>query len=93
MARLVIVRDGRIQSRVDVLFPTVWIGRDLRNDVILEDATRAVSRFHAEIRREGAGYVIADRNSRNGTWIDGQRVTQEPLRPRHCETRTVRATI
>jgi DNA-binding NtrC family response regulator len=35
----------------------------------IPDAT--VSRRHASIRREGQGFVLEDRGSRNGTWLDG----------------------
>jgi DNA-binding NtrC family response regulator len=39
-----------------------------------------VSRHHAELRREGTKLVIRDLSSTNGTWVDGQRVTESPLR-------------
>jgi hypothetical protein len=33
-----------------------------------------VSRHHAEVRREGDGYVLADLGSKNGTWLNGLRL-------------------
>lgn len=36
----------------------------------------AVSRVHARVQREGQRWVITDANSRNGTYVDGQRVTE-----------------
>nr|WP_281404420.1 FHA domain-containing protein [Pyxidicoccus fallax] len=34
-----------------------------------------VSRLHAEVGREPRGWTVADLGSRNGTWVDGERVT------------------
>ncbi len=45
-----------------------------KNDVVLRDAERMVSRFHAEIHSsEGKLYVI-DANSSNGTFVDKKRI-------------------
>ncbi|MEA2271115.1 MAG: transport system ATP-binding/permease protein [Solirubrobacteraceae bacterium] len=49
------------------------IGRDRSNDVVLEDPN--VSRFHAEIVRDGERVALYDLGSRNGTRIDA-----EPIR-------------
>ena len=37
------------------------------------------SRRHAEIRREGPLWVVSDLESRNGTFVNGQRVASAPL--------------
>lgn len=52
------------------------LGRDEHSDIVLEGET--VSRHHCEIMRWGAIYVLRD-NSRNGTFINGQRVRQAQL--------------
>jgi hypothetical protein len=39
-----------------------------------------VSRRHAELHSEGAKVAIRDLSSRNGTWVDGQRITESSLR-------------
>src|SRR5262245_27431712 len=78
MPRLIITRESQPSGEID--FETdLRIGRDPTNDLPLEDPGRGVSRFHAEIRRTGAGYLIADLESRNGTWVDDQRVPKLPL--------------
>jgi DNA-binding response OmpR family regulator len=49
------------------------IGRWEDNDVIIDD--RWVSRYHAQIRREGEKLVIHDLDSKNGTFVNGRRIT------------------
>jgi hypothetical protein len=68
--------DGR---RVRLTRLPCRLGRARENDIVVEDAT--VSRHHAEIRRQGAGLVIVDLGSTNGTRIATKRVSQAPLRP------------
>jgi len=54
------------------------IGRLAESDIFLDDAN--VSRTHAALVSEGAGWVIEDLNSTNGTFINGQRVDRARLR-------------
>ncbi|HTS98781.1 MAG TPA: DUF1707 and FHA domain-containing protein [Streptosporangiaceae bacterium] len=55
------------------------IGRDAACDLVLADMT--VSRWHAGLRREGSGWLLADTGSTNGTRLNGWRVTEPvPLR-------------
>ena len=58
--------------------PVVSIGRQLSNDIILNDLH--VSREHCLIRSEGDEYVIEDLNSANGTYVNGEQVTVSPLK-------------
>ena len=51
------------------------IGRDASNDIVLTD--RSVSAHHAVVRFLQGEWVLADLNSRNGTWINGQAVVAE----------------
>ena len=48
------------------------IGRNQDNDVWLNNDR--VSRYHAEIVREGETFKVVDQQSRNGIWLNGQRV-------------------
>jgi DNA-binding response OmpR family regulator len=50
------------------------IGRWDDNEITIAD--RWISRHHAEIRRQGAHYVIYDLDSKNGLFVNGKRVTQ-----------------
>jgi hypothetical protein len=58
-------------------------GRNPDNAVVF--AGGRASRRHAEIRRDGAEYVLADLGSSNGTLVNGQRLTA-PHRLRHGDT-------
>jgi Protein of unknown function (DUF3662)/FHA domain len=55
------------------------IGRSRDCDVVLQDPN--VSRRHAELRREGDGWEIADLGSTNGVKVNGRRVDRARLRP------------
>jgi hypothetical protein len=54
------------------------LGRGLDNDVILED-TR-VSRHHAQLRYKTRRFWVTDLNSTNGTYINGERISEADLR-------------
>ncbi|RMF07742.1 MAG: FHA domain-containing protein, partial [Alphaproteobacteria bacterium] len=61
---------------------TYTIGRHDSNDIILDDPDALeVSRHHAELRVTGTGIVIADTNSRNGTYLNGERITDAMWHP------------
>ncbi len=53
------------------------IGRKDKNDLVLHDPR--VSGFHAEIVREGKGWILRDLGSTNGTFLDGRRIDEVPL--------------
>jgi pSer/pThr/pTyr-binding forkhead associated (FHA) protein len=60
----------------------VMVGRNGYAQVSIGD--EGVSRRHFIISREGEDYVIKDLNSRNGTWVEGRRVSAEKLRHNDC---------
>ncbi len=74
-AALLLWMDGEeIKERWILASPVTTIGRWADNDVVVDD--RWVSRFHAQIRHEGDRYLIEDRGSKNGTWLNGQRIAE-----------------
>ncbi len=56
------------------------IGRNGDNHIVI-DSDR-VSRYHAEIVREGDEIKIVDKQSRNGVWVNGGRINEStPIKP------------
>ena len=53
MSKLVIFRGDAVETEMHLGGNTVRIGRENRNDIVLDD--KSVSRFHAEVRAEGDG--------------------------------------
>ncbi len=54
------------------------VGRSSQNDIPLVDCP-TVSVHHLEIRKEGTDYKVHDLNSTNGTFVNGERVTETVL--------------
>ena len=57
----------------------VRLGRDADNDIVLDDLL--VSRHHAELRHTDSGLQVVDLGSRNGTYLNGRRVSAADLHP------------
>jgi pSer/pThr/pTyr-binding forkhead associated (FHA) protein len=55
------------------------IGRSRECEVMLADPN--ISRQHAELRRDGSRWVIADLGSTNGIKVNGRRVDRAQLEP------------
>ena len=53
------------------------IGRSRDNDIVLSG--RGVSKHHAIIEKHGNRYVLKDRQSANGTFVNGERVSEQVL--------------
>ena len=75
-ARLEVV-DALGKRVVDITKPTFEIGRRETNDLRL--AGTEVSRDHAEIVTEDGRVLVRDRNSRYGTYVNGDQVTERVL--------------
>ena len=57
--------------------PIFTIGRSLSNDLVLNDPT--VSRFHAEIHYKDSRFLLLDKNSSTGTFLNNQKIEVSPL--------------
>ncbi len=64
-------------GRIGIGEEPVTIGRLPECDVVLGDPN--VSRRHAEIRRQGTGFVVVDLGSTNGTRVNGAGVKERRL--------------
>ncbi len=72
-AALLVVRRGPDQGARFLLDQDVTVaGRHPAVDIFLDDVT--VSRRHAEFRRSGTEFTVADLGSLNGTFSDGTRI-------------------
>ena len=55
------------------------VGRDREADLCLDECH--VSRQHCEIERVDGGVVVRDTDSKNGTFVNGLRVSEAALKP------------
>ncbi len=55
----------------------VLVGRKSDADIVL--TSRSVSRHHAKLVKTEEGYSIIDLSNINGTYVNGQRIKQQPL--------------
>ena len=75
-AALLVVRRGPDLGARFLLDQDVTVaGRHPAVDIFLDDVT--VSRRHAEFRRSGTAFTVADKGSLNGTFCDGERISGE----------------
>lgn len=78
-AQVVIMRGSANRQSAPLELEAVTIGRALSNTLVLNDAQ--ASRLHARIDFENGAWSLKDLNSRNGTFVNGTRVTLQALRP------------
>jgi serine phosphatase RsbU (regulator of sigma subunit) len=71
------VTDGLVQKVVTIGKSQFAIGRRETNDLRLNGSE--VSRDHAEIAVANGTFVLRDRNSRYGTYVNGEQVTERTL--------------
>lgn len=75
--RLLMRQGPRVGQAFDLNKPAILIGREAGSDIVIEDPQ--VSRHHTKLTQQGAGYIIEDLGSTNGTFIDGRRVMTPTL--------------
>ena len=80
MPKLTLMLEDKTIRVYDLDRSAIRIGRLRGMDIVIDSA--AVSRQQAEICREGNAWVIRDLGSANGTYINGQLLTNDrPLSP------------
>ena len=71
---VLIANNSSLDGQQWVITDTLLIGRDASCDVVSPD--RQVSRQHARITKTGAIVMIEDLGSKNGTYLNGQVLTE-----------------
>jgi len=78
MAQLTLKFKDLILKDVQLADQGKTIGREPGNDVIVENLL--VSGYHARIDPAGKDYILTDLQSKNGTFVNGERVTSAKLK-------------
>jgi predicted component of type VI protein secretion system len=79
MAKLVILNQGMTGRTFDLNVERTTVGRVEDNTFQIGDPS--VSSHHAEILLQGTELLIKDLNSTNGTFINGEKITEASLKP------------
>jgi pSer/pThr/pTyr-binding forkhead associated (FHA) protein len=79
MAKLVLLSAGMTGRTHELKVEKTTIGRV--EDNAFQIAEPSVSSHHCEVLLNGNDVVVKDLNSTNGTFINGQKVTESPLKP------------
>jgi hypothetical protein len=69
--------DADLEPQPHFLEPLTFIGRTPENQIRIYKP--AVSRRHAQITETDAGWLLRDLSSENGTYVNGQRITERLL--------------
>jgi hypothetical protein len=81
MARLVVLSEGFTGLAHELQAEKLSIGRIEDNSFQISEAS--VSSHHCEIIKRGEEFLVRDLNSTNGTFIDGEQITEAVLKPGH----------
>ena len=79
MPRLVVLSEGLTGRSHELKAERTTIGRVEDNTFQIPDSS--VSSHHCEILLKGSEVVVKDLNSTNGTFINGNQITEAPLKP------------
>jgi len=88
---LVVYKGSLAGTRWSVESDAVTIGRAIDSDIVI--AERQVSRYHARIEQDRDGYLLRDLGSKNGTFVNGERVRGQPYRLRDGDEITLAAIV
>lgn len=79
MATLKIFPPDESERLVDLLDERVSLGRVVDNQIPVEDPS--ISSHHAEFILQGDSYLLKDLGSTNGTFVNGETITEVLLKP------------
>jgi adenylate cyclase len=73
MRSFLIYRPDGTNTVFECTLPLIRLGRGDDNEIVLEDPSRSVSRFHAQLATDPAGQpILTDLKSANGTFVNEQ---------------------
>ncbi|GMV07678.1 MAG: hypothetical protein AMXMBFR53_39530 [Gemmatimonadota bacterium] len=72
MPKLTLLIGRKAMQVYDLDKDTIVIGREDDVDIVIDNPS--VSRRHAQVRKEGAGWVVEDLGSSNGTFLHGEKI-------------------
>ncbi len=78
MAKLVLLSAGMTGRTHELKVDKTTIGR--LEDNTFQIAEPSVSSHHCEVLLSGNDVIVRDLNSTNGTYINGEKVTEKPLK-------------
>jgi pSer/pThr/pTyr-binding forkhead associated (FHA) protein len=79
MARLVVLSEGFTGRSYELKVEKTTVGRLEDNAFQIPEAS--VSSHHCEILLRGSEFLVRDLNSTNGSFINGEKVAEAPLKP------------
>jgi len=79
MAKLVVLSEGLTGLAYELKVDKTTVGR--LEDNAFQIAEPSVSSHHCELIRRGDEIVVKDLNSTNGTFINGEKITEAALKP------------
>jgi pSer/pThr/pTyr-binding forkhead associated (FHA) protein len=60
------------RQMIPLIKPITTIGRHLENDIVFHEDF--LSRYHAEIVNDDGKYILFDKNSTSGTFVNGKKI-------------------
>lgn len=76
VAMLLVHEGNSPKTQWPLVKSTMIVGREADSDIQIDD--RQVSRRHAEITQTLEGYTLRDLGSKNGTFLNGEAISQQP---------------
>ena len=74
MAKILLSKNDQLIKEIPIIADRTRIGREQINQIRIVNAT--ISRFHAEIHRRGFCYFLEDKQSTNGTKLNGSLLSE-----------------
>jgi hypothetical protein len=88
---LVVYKGALAGTRWPLKDKTLTLGRAADCDIVLPE--RQISRYHARVEPDEEGFLLRDLGSKNGTFVNGERVRGQPYRLQDGDEITLATTL